>query len=469
MNIVDAINDPNLFGRWFKNEDSWSAWLAFLSALFGLPMSEEQTAIFVQCTGRKLAPVTAYGEATLIIGRRGGKSFVLAVIAVFLACFRSYTQYLGPGERATVLVVAADRRQARVIFRYVRGLIAANPMLAKKIERETSESIDLSNSVTIEVGTASHRSVRGYAVAAALCDELAFWQTDDAAEPDYAVLDALRPGMATIPTAVLLCASSPYAKRGALYDAFKNFFGRDDAPVLVWKAPTRVMNPTVPQSVIDAAIERDPASAAAEYGAEFRSDIADFISRDVVMACVETGVRERPPKPGISYVAHVDPSGGSVDSMTTAVAHREDDIVVVDALREIIPPFDPESAVDEFVNLYRSYGIVRTNGDRYAAAWCSQAFEKRNIEYRHAELPTSALYLNFLPHLNSKTVRLLDYPRAINQICALERRTSRGGRDSVEHPPQGHDDLACSLSGVTYAAVDRAPRSVAQSGRFSWG
>lgn len=40
------------------------------------------------------------------------------------------------------------------------------------------------------------------------------------------------------------------------------------SPALVWKAPTRVMNPRVPQSVIDAAIEADPASAAAEYGTE---------------------------------------------------------------------------------------------------------------------------------------------------------------------------------------------------------
>jgi hypothetical protein len=343
-------------------------------------------------------------------------------------------------------------------------------MLAKRIERETSESIDLNNSVTIEVGTASHRSVRGYAIAAALCDELAFWQTDDAAEPDYAVLDALRPGMATIPTAVLLCASSPYAKRGALYDAFKSYFGRDDAPVLVWKAATGVMNPTVPQTVIDAAIERDPSSAAAEYGAEFRSDIADFVSRDAVLACVDQGVCERPPQLGkFRYFAHVDPSGGSVDSMATAVAHLEGPTVVVDCIREIVAPFDPESAVDEFVNLYRSYGIGRTNGDRYAAAWCSQAFEKRQIEYRHSELPTSALYLNFLPHINSKTVRLLDNPRAVNQICALERRTSRGGRDSVDHPPQGHDDISAVLAGVTYIAIDRTPQApVAQSGRYEF-
>ena len=44
---------------------------------------------------------------------RPAKSFVLATIAVFLACFRDWRPHLGPGERGTVMVIAADRRQAR--------------------------------------------------------------------------------------------------------------------------------------------------------------------------------------------------------------------------------------------------------------------------------------------------------------------------------------------------------------------
>ena len=63
---------------------------------------------------------------------------------------------------------------------------------------------------------------------------------------------------------MLLSASSPYAQRGALFDAFKRHYGKDGDPVLVWKAPTRTMNSTVPQRVIDAAMESDPAAAAAE-------------------------------------------------------------------------------------------------------------------------------------------------------------------------------------------------------------
>jgi hypothetical protein len=37
------------------------------------------------------------------------------------------------------------------------------------------------------------------------------------------------------------------------------------------------MNPTVPQSVIDEAMEEDPASANAEYGAQFRTDVETYI------------------------------------------------------------------------------------------------------------------------------------------------------------------------------------------------
>src|SRR5947207_8684114 len=104
------------------------------------------------------------------------------------------------------------------------------------------------------------------------------------------------------------------------------------------------MNPTVPQEFVDAEFERDPASANAEYNAEFRSDIAEFVSMDVLDACTADGVFEIPPVSGASYVAFVDPSGGSSDAMTLAIGHREDDgVAILDCIREIVAPFSPES------------------------------------------------------------------------------------------------------------------------------
>ena len=71
--------------------------------------------------------------------------------------------------------------------------------------------------------------------------------------------------------------------------------------------------------------------------------------------------------------------------------------------------------------------------------------------------PTSAksdLYRDMLPLLNSGKVELLDHPRLISQLCGLERRTARGGRDSIDHAPGQHDDLANAVAGAAILALD---------------
>ena len=94
---------------------------------------------------------------------------------------------------------------------------------------------------------------------------------------------AARPSMATMPGAMLLAASSPYSRRGALWDAYKRYYGKP-GPYLVWKASTITMNPTVAQEIIDRALEEDAPSAEAEYLAEFRRDIEAFLSAEAIEA-----------------------------------------------------------------------------------------------------------------------------------------------------------------------------------------
>ena len=456
ITILDAVRDPKLFHPWFRKRATWENWLIFLAALFALPMSAEQFKIYEQCTGRTAPLSQPATEGWLVCGRRAGKSFILALIAVFIACFHDFRSSLAPGERGTILIVAVDRRQARVILRYISALLTGVPMLARMIEREAAEAFDLSNSITIEVGTASFRTIRGYTIVAALLDELAFFRTDDAADPDFEILDAIRPGMATIPGAMLLCASSPYARRGALWTAHRKHFGKDGDPVLVWQADTRTMNPTVPQRVIDEATERDPASAAAEYGARFRSDVESFVNREAVETCVSLGVRERQPMSAVSYSAFVDPSGGSGDSMTLAIGHQEDDVAVLDAIRERRPPFSPEDVVLEFAELLKTYRITEVQGDRYSGEWTRERFNHHGIRYELAEKRKSDLYRDFLPAINSRMVDLLDDARLFAQIVGLERRTARGGNDSIDHAPGAHDDLANSVAGVVAALASSA-------------
>ena len=460
MNIIEAMHEPKLFARWFRDRSTWSGWQSFLRALFALPMSPDEVATFQSCTARLDAPTAPAKEAWLICGRRAGKSFVLALVAVFLACFRSWQSHLAPGERATILVLAADRRQAHVILRYVRALLTETPMLRRMLEAERAESFDLVNQVTIEIGTASFRTVRGYTIAAALCDELAFWPSDDSISPDYEILDAIRPGLATLPGSMLLCASSPYARKGALWDAWKRHHGdKGDPSILVWQAPTRLMNPTVSQAVVDAAMERDSESASAEWLAQFRTDLSAYVDRGVVERCVDPDCVERPPERGIKYVAFVDPSGGSSDSMTLAVAHRDGESIVIDLVREMVPPFSPASCVREFAEALKPYGVKRVHGDRYAGEWPREAFRKQGIEYRPGALPKSELYQNLLPLLNTGAITLPDNRRMIAQLAGLERRVTRAGKDSIDHGSTSHDDLANCVAGVAWAAQTKNRQS----------
>lgn len=422
-------------------------------------MTADEKAIYSSCTQRCRPPSKRFNEAWLVVGRRGGKSLTLALVAVFLAVFIDWLPYLTPGERGTVMVIAADRRQARTIFRYVRALLKV-PLIASLIERETADTIDLNNGLTIEILTASFRTVRGYTLIAALCDEIAFWRSDESANPDTEIIAAIRPAMATIPGAMLLCASSPYARRGALWDSHKRHFGHGDSSVLVWKADTRTMNPTVPQTIIDEATEADPASAAAEYGAEFRSDVETFVSRDVVDAAVVTGRYELPRIDGMKYVGFTDPSGGSSDSMTLAIAHLEGQRVILDLVRERKAPFSPDEVTKEFADTLKAYGIGHVVGDRYGGEWPRERMRAYNVEYAPADRPKSDLYRDALPLLNSGRAELLDLPRLTAQLCGLERRTARGGRDSIDHPVGGHDDVANAVAGALVTAAANAVQKV---------
>jgi hypothetical protein len=160
------------------------------------------------------------------------------------------------------------------------------------------------------------------------------------------------------------------------------------------------------------------------------------------------------------YCAFVDPSGGSADSMTLAVAHREGDRAILDAIREAKPPFSPESVVEEFSKLLKQYSIKTVVGDRYAGLWPRERFYVHGIEYQCSEKPASDLYRDLLPLINSRQVELLDHPKMIAQLCGLERRTARGGKDSISHPPSGHDDVANAVAGalVLATAVMRGPK-----------
>lgn len=86
-----------------------------------------------------------------------------------------------------------------------------------------AQELELDNRITIAIHPAPFRSIRGLSVVCCICDEIAFWWTEDSyANPDVAVVRAVRPAMATFPHGKLLMVSSPYTMTGVLWDAWRS-------------------------------------------------------------------------------------------------------------------------------------------------------------------------------------------------------------------------------------------------------
>jgi hypothetical protein len=462
MNIIEAIKDKNLFQPFLQDSNgdllSWYNWFAALRCLYGLKIKKPSDFELIRrCTGRNTAllPTGGFDSALFLTGRRSGKSKISAIVGAFEASLSGREKLLSKGEVGMVAILAPTKKQGRIVKSYLRAIFAETPLLQNEIVNETAEGFLLSNGVLIEILVGDWRAVRGYTLLAAIVDEVCFFGLDSESKVrnDTELITALKPSLVTV-KGKLICISSPYAKRGWSYKQYDKNFGNDSAKTLVWNCPSRTMNPSLPQSVVDEALAEDLAAAKSEYLGEFRDDIGAYLPREVIEAVVVRGRKELLPNSSVRYFGFADVSGGRNDDASLAIGHKtEDKKVVTDCIRRYRPPHNPYQVIGWMVEELRRFGIRQVTGDNYAAEFVKQAFESKGVRYEKSELPKSQLYLEFLPRICSGQVELLDDEFLVNQLASLERRTRSGGKDIVDHPSGGHDDISNVVSGVCSVAT----------------
>jgi len=390
------------------------------------------------------------------------------VFDTWIAALCDHRDVLAPGEIGVALVISRDQRASRITLDYIQGMLTKSPVLSQLVANRTAESIELTNGISIEVRPANRVAVRGPTYISVVADEAAFWFSEvNSANPDVEIIAAVRPGLMTT-RGPMLMASSAYAKRGIIFDAYKKYYGANGPPdILIAYATSRDLNPSLPQEEIDRELEKDPTRNRAEYLSEWRSDVEGFIPRDVVEACVADYI-ELPPNPGHCYRCFVDAASGvpEGDSFAITVSHKLGDRVVTDCVRECRPPFSPNEVVSgTLLPLCKTYNINTVVGDAYAGEYPRELIRAAGISYELAQKHKSQLYQDpFLPLLNSRKIDLPRNERAINQICNLERNVQRSGRDQISHPVHGHDDLANAIAG----AADLAFNSLSWDTSMSW-
>jgi hypothetical protein len=453
ISVSNALASPRLFAPHFAGE-SWNVWKAIIKAAYAEPMSDAELELFHSVAERD-PPTKPVRELVAVAGRGAGKDSVASLIASVTAV--NFHGKLRPGEKAIVMCLACDREQAKIVYNYIRAYFEQIPALAKMVTRIADDAIELSNNTVVEVHTNSYRSVRGRSLLCVICDEVAFWRSEDSASPDFEVAGAIDPGLARIPGSTLILISSAHKRSGLLYQKWKDHYGRNDEDVLVVKGTTLQFNPLFDAKIIARQLAADPQLYGAEYNSEWRDDLATFISRQLLEAAVDTDVIVRPPQPDVQYFAFDDPSGGAHDSYTLGIAHQDmrSDDVLLDLLYERFAPLNPYEVTTEIAALLREYRCTEVTGDDYGKRWVSDAYNRIGITRRKSDLDRSGIYLNVLPLFASGRARLLDNQRLIGQFANLERRTFPSGKDKIDHERGRHDDLCNAAAGALTLASRR--------------
>lgn len=445
-NIIEFTTDPQLLGLSLSEAQE-----TLLRAIYGLPLTPDQMELWRSCTGREDYPAEPFSEVTVVAGARAGKdSRIAAPIVIYEAVFGGHDKHLSKGEQGMIPLVAQDRRAAGIAFGYIREYLRSSDLLSGLVTDTLSSQVSLTNGITIACFPCTLQSLRGWSIPVGVLDELGFYRLEGSANSDAEVQTSIRRGQLSFPNPKIVKVSTPYMKSGVLFDDFSRHWGQDSPDLLVWRASSQLMNPSISTEQLDRLRRLDPQRYSREYEAEFSDDLTAFLPWEWIEEAVVEGRHELPPQKGLKYRAAVDPSGGGSDAFTLSIIHNDGERTVQDVLRgwsrRAGQAPDLRGVVSEIAELVKGYGCRSVLGDRYAAGWVRQAFEAEGIRYDESRLDKSACYVEMLPVFSQGRLEILDHAQQRRELQCLERRTRAGGRDVIDHPRGGHDDYANVLA-----------------------
>lgn len=452
--IVQFVTDPNLLGLSVSPAQE-----TLLRTAYGLPLTDEQFALYRDCTGRMERPRGPFGEVTVIAGARSGKdSRVAAPIVLFEALFGGHERHLAKGERGINVLVAQDFRATRVAYGYIRDYLTRSPLLASMVAEIFTSEIVLTSGLVVAAFPCTLRSLRAWSIPVGVLDEMGFYRLEGAADSDAEIQASVRRGMIGFPSPRLVKISTPYMKSGVLWSDFRQAWGQENLDLLCWRAPTALMNPTITPERLAREQRLDPARFEREFMATFAEDLEAFLPSAWVDDAVVAGRHELPPREDVGYVAAVDPSGGGADAFTLSIVHAEGAGSEARIVQDVVKGWSRAGShlagvVGEIARILKAYGLSEVVGDRYAAGWVRGAFQEQGVDYRDAPKTKGEVYLEIEPWFAQARVELLDHPQLIRELKILERRPRAGGKTQVDHPHGAHDDHANALCLAAFAAM----------------
>ncbi len=438
-----------------------------LKALYHLGLTADERAIFVQHSGREYQEGETASEITLLVGRRGGKSLLSAIVALYELLRPETRAALSPGEAAVVPVISRTRDTARTVYEVAQYHARTSPLIRPLVQntldgtsfREIEFAYDDRNPLYLRVMPARHWAVLGRAVPCAVLDEFAFFP-QEGASTDRDVVEALEPSLAQFdPHGKVVEISSPWIKGGRAFDRWRQRAELRDG--FVFTATSKEFNPGLSDAFLARAQSKDPVAFTRNFMAEFTDAIDSFLDAASVDACVQAGRREVPPQPGVQYRGFLD-AAFKRDRFVFVVASKHGDRMRIDLLRRWYPPVKLELVLAEIGAVVREYTLREAiEGDQFASEPMRRLLQKEcGVGYKEITLTAQSkveVFGTLKTIVHQERVELPDDRETLAELRALECRVTPAGSVQIGHPLGGgvHDDAAVTLALAAHALLGR--------------
>jgi hypothetical protein len=423
----------------------------------------------------------ARNRINLIVGRRGGKTTLAAIVAIYSTIKVNWTPYLTKTPVATVLVLSHSVDLSEEILDILKQLVESSELLNRlrnlkkknttkifhlKIPflKEDGESVEWSQ-VRVKVGAASKKTTRGSAVCTLLCDEIAFWNlSEEAAEPDHEIIRAARMSLLQFGEhGTIIKMSSPGIKQGVLYDEWQR---RDEIKddYIQFKAPSWVWNTILPKEEFKKEQRLDPEGFDTELRANFVDSITNFILPEFVDLCVMRGISFNPPSDDRQtiYSGAID-AAFKGDRFAFSVVGYNEKRVTQYVLKywegSKKRPVQIHEVAAYIRTICRQYGLNEIAGDQYSFQPLRELFLQYgiNLVENVFTLPYKRkIYFGLKRLIHNQQMDLLDIPLLSKEIKELVVEQTASGQIRIGHPQNGSDDLADATAVAAYRVMERA-------------
>lgn len=280
--VCEALGKPQLS----------EMWLSTLRAFYGMPLSEGDVERLGRASRRSRRGLAKrFRELWVRIGRRGLKSFVAALIAVYEMVWGGHGQHLIAGELGLVAILSKDVAGSTVVARFAKLILECLGYVVSSTRMGAVQVLQVDGfPLGIACLACTSDAPRGYPIPVCILDEFAFvnadLQSDDA---DVAILGAIKPAMLQFPNSKLIVISSPLGKMGLHYDTIEAALGNDDeGRILAVVGPTWEWNTTLTEAELRVEI-RDPSVFDQEIAAHPRDVGANEFFGSALEPSVDAG------------------------------------------------------------------------------------------------------------------------------------------------------------------------------------